>query len=90
MSTYDWWILGADSHINSCDFIIHRIIIHCQAGISRSQTVALFIAKYYYKDSKLYHILLNQKGKIRGGNPYVYNILQKEMNKCNITNLIKL
>ena len=53
-----------------------RIIIHCQAGISRSQAIALFIAKYYYKDLNLYHTLLNQKGKIRGGNPYVYNILQ--------------
>ena len=61
-----------------------RIIIHCQAGISRSQAIALFVAKYFYKDSNLYHTLLNQKGKIRGGNQYIYNILQNlHQNKIN-------
>ena len=67
-----------------------RIIIHCQAGISRSQAIALFIAKYFYKDSNLYHTLLNQKGKIRGGNQYIYNILQREINKYIIANRIEL
>ena len=29
-----------------------RIIVHCQAGVSRSQAVALFITKYYYRGFK--------------------------------------
>lgn len=61
----------------------NRIIVHCQAGVSRSQAVALFIAKYYYKDQNLYHQLFNQTSKIRGGNQYVYNILKQEYKKYN-------
>ena len=54
-----------------------RIIVHCQAGVSRSQAVALFIAKYYYDDENLYKQLLNQDGKVPGGNRHVYELLEK-------------
>ena len=56
-----------------------RVIIHCQAGVSRSQAVALFVAKQYYKDEALYSQLLNQKGKVHGGNHYVYNLLERTL-----------
>ena len=54
-----------------------RVIIHCQAGVSKSQAVALFVAKHYYKDQSLYDQLLNQDGKVHGGNHYVYNLLEE-------------
>ena len=54
-----------------------RVIIHCQAGVSRSQAVALFVAKHYYKDQSLYDQLLNQEGKVHGGNHYIYNLLEE-------------
>jgi len=56
-----------------------RVIIHCQAGVSRSQAVALFVAKHYYKDEALYTQLLNQEGKVHGGNHYVYNLLEETL-----------
>ena len=56
-----------------------RVIIHCQAGVSRSQAVALFVAKHYYKDEVLYNQLLNQEGKVHGGNHYVYNLLEETL-----------
>lgn len=60
-------------HFENNDF--EDIIIHCQEGISRSHAVALFIAKYFVKNDKLYKLLLHQKGKIFGGNAYVYDKL---------------
>lgn len=51
------------------------IIIHCQAGVSRSHAVALFAAKYFAKDEELYRKLLYQEGKVFGGNAFVYKKL---------------
>lgn len=55
--------------------------MHCQAGISRSQAVALFIAKYYLHDEDLYNQLYHQRGKVTGGNKLVYNRLVDAYNK---------
>lgn len=57
------------------------IIIHCQAGVSRSHAVALFAAKYFAKDEELYQKLLHQEGKVFGGNHYVYGTLVKTFNE---------
>ena len=43
--------------------------------------VALFIAKYYYDDENLYKQLLNQEGKVPGGNRHVYELLEKTFKK---------
>lgn len=60
-------------HFEAGDFA--DIIVHCQAGVSRSHAVALFIAKYFAKDDAEYRRLLGQENKVYGGNPYVYNKL---------------
>ena len=60
-------------HYQAGDF--EDIIVHCQAGVSRSHAVALFIAKYFAKDDAEYRRLLGQENKVYGGNPYVYNKL---------------
>ncbi len=61
-------------HYVNKDF--EELIIHCQAGVSRSHAVALFAAKYFAQDEELYQQLLNQKGKVYGGNAYVYEKLR--------------
>ena len=53
-----------------------ELIIHCQAGVSRSHAIALFAAKYYAKDENLYKTLIEQEGKVYGGNRYVFNKLE--------------
>lgn len=58
-----------------------KILVHCYAGISRSQAVALFIAKYYLHDDALYTQLYYQQGKHPGGNKLVYNRLINAYNK---------
>lgn len=63
-----------DRHYTKNDF--QELIIHCQAGMSRSHAVALFAAKYYEKDENLYKTLLEQEGKVYGGNRYVFNKLE--------------
>ena len=63
-----------DRHYTKNDF--QELIIHCQAGVSRSHAVALFAAKYYEKDENLYKTLLEQEGKVYGGNRYVFNKLE--------------
>lgn len=65
-------------HFNN-DF--EDIIVHCQAGVSRSHAVALFAAKYFAKDEDLYKKLLHQEGKVFGGNHYVYDTLVKTFNE---------
>lgn len=62
-------------HYENKDF--YDLIIHCQAGVSRSHAVALFAAKYFAKDEDLYQQLLNQEGKAYGGNTYVYEKLKE-------------
>lgn len=62
-------------HFQKQDF--EQILVHCYAGISRSQALALFIARYYLKDETLYEQLYHQKGKAAGGNHYVYELLEK-------------
>lgn len=57
-----------------------QIIVHCQAGISRSQAVANFITKYYYKDENLLAEMKNS-APLPDGNLYVYSILEKEFLK---------
>ena len=64
-----------DRHYEDKDF--QELIIHCQAGVSRSHAIALFAAKYYAKDENLYKELLEQEGKVYGGNRYVFNKLEK-------------
>lgn len=63
-----------DRHYDKNDS--QELIIHCQAGVSRSHAVALFAAKYYAKDENLYKTLLEQEGKVYGGNQYVFNKLE--------------
>ena len=60
-------------HYEAHDF--SDIIVHCQAGVSRSHAVALFIANYFAKDDAEYERLLHQENKVFGGNHYVYNKL---------------
>lgn len=57
------------------------IIVHCQAGVSRSHAVALFIAKYFAKDDAEYRRLLNQENKVYGGNHYAYNKLIENLER---------
>lgn len=64
-----------DKHFKTKDF--DRVLVYCQAGISRSQAVALFIAKYYLKDQDLFDGLWYQEGKITSGNRFVYRLLEK-------------
>lgn len=52
-----------------------KIIVHCEMGVSRSQAVALFIAKYYYEDKKMFEILNSVKGTLFNGNDLVYKLL---------------
>lgn len=66
-------------HYQKKDF--EDIIIHCQAGISRSHAIALFAAKYFAKNEDLYQQLLHQKGKVFGGNQYIYNKLKNNFEK---------
>lgn len=66
-------------HYQKKDF--EDIIIHYQAGVSRSHAIALFAAKYFAKDEDLYQQLLHQKGKVFGGNQYVYNKLKNNFKK---------
>lgn len=63
-----------DKHFKTKDF--ERVVVHCYAGISRSQAVALFIAKYYLKDLDLFEGLYHQEGKVTGGNHFVYDLLE--------------
>jgi len=66
-------------HFEKNDF--EDIIIHCQEGVSRSHAVALFIAKYFMKNDKIYKSLLHQEGKVYGGNAYVYDKLIQYLDK---------
>lgn len=68
-------------HFEKNDF--EDIIIHCQAGVSRSHAIALFVAKYFAKDEKEYQRLLHQERKVYGGNAYVYNKLIEQLEKDN-------
>lgn len=54
-----------------------RVLVHCQAGVSRSQAVALFIAKHYYKDEELY-IELMENAILPEGNKYIFQLLEEE------------
>ena len=67
-------------HYQNNDF--EDIIIHCQAGVSRSHAIALFAAKYFEKDENLYQTLLNQKGKVFSGNQYIFKKLEKNLQKA--------
>lgn len=66
-------------HFEASDFA--DIIVHCQAGVSRSHAVALFIAKYFAKDDAEYRRLLNQENKVYGGNHYAYNKLVENLER---------
>lgn len=58
-------------------------------GVSRSNAIALFAAKYYEKDENLYNELLNQEGKIYGGNDYIYDKLESTYEEKNLTRNLK-
>lgn len=58
-----------ERHYAQNDF--DEIIIHCEAGISRSHAIALFIAMYFENDDELFNELLHQEGKIFGGNDLI-------------------
>ena len=68
-------------HFENNDF--KDIIVHCQAGVSRSHAVALFISKYFAKNEDEYQRLLHQESKVYGGNAYVYNKLIEQLEKDN-------
>ena len=69
-------------HYENRDF--DKLLIHCEAGLSRSHAIALFTAKYFEKDENLYNTLLHQENKIFGGNDYIYEQLKSKMRckKC--------
>ena len=54
-----------------------QIIVHCNAGISRSVAVALFIAQYYFKDESNYNDLIHCSFHEPGGNRFVFHQLEK-------------
>lgn len=62
-----------ERHYAQNDF--DEIIIHCEAGMSRSHAIALFIAKHFEKDNELFNELLHQEGKIFGGNDLIRTFL---------------
>lgn len=64
-------------HYEAQDF--EDIIVHCQAGVSRSHAVALFIAKYFAQNDAEYQRLLHQENKVFGGNRFVYNKLVEQL-----------
>lgn len=51
------------------------ILVHCAAGISRSQAVALFIAKHIKKHNQLFNLLYHDNLKLEGGNLFIYQTL---------------
>ena len=53
-----------------------QVIVHCQAGISRSQAVVNFISKYYFKDNDLLEEV-KSKATLPDGNLHVYNVLEE-------------
>ena len=73
------YFIGCAGLFEKNDF--EDIIIHCQEGVSRSHAVALFIAKYFMKNDKIYKSLLHQEGKVYGGNAYVYDKLIQYLDK---------
>ena len=75
-----------EHHFGNNDF--EDIIIHCQAGVSRSHAVALFIAKFFAKDEGEYQRLLHQEWKVYGGNAYVYNKLVERLMEKPSTRLL--
>lgn len=78
-----------DHHFNNNDF--EDIIVHCQAGVSRSHAVALFIAKFFAKDEEEYQRLLHQEWKVYGGNAYVYNkLIERFTSKSNTCILVNV
>ena len=68
-----------EHHYQKNDF--EDIIVHCQAGVSRSHATALFAAKYFAKDEDLYQKLLHQEGKVFGGNQYIFKKLENNLKK---------
>lgn len=58
-----------------------QIIVHCNAGISRSVAVALFIAQYYFKDQSNYNDLIHCSFHEPGGNRFVFNQLEKALRR---------
>ena len=66
-------------HYENKDF--DKLLIHCEAGISRSHAIALFAAKHFEKDENLYNTLLHQENKIFGGNDYIYEKLKHTFNE---------
>ena len=75
-----------EHHFNNNDF--EDIIVHCQAGVSRSHAVALFIAKFFAKDEEEYQRLLHQEWKVYGGNAYVYNKLVERFTSKSSTRIL--
>lgn len=75
-----------DHHFNNNDF--EDIIVHCQAGVSRSHAVALFIAKFFAKDEGEYQRLLHQEWKVYGGNAYIYNKLVERFTSKSSTRIL--
>lgn len=75
-----------EHHFSNNDF--EDIIVHCQAGISRSHAVALFIAKFFAKDEEEYQRLLHQEWKVYGGNAYVYNKLVERFTSKSSTRIL--
>lgn len=78
-----------ERHFSNNDF--EDIIVHCQAGVSRSHAVALFIAKFFAKDEGEYQRLLHQEWKVYGGNAYVYDkLIERFMEKSNTRLLVNV
>lgn len=75
-----------EHHFSNSDF--EDIIVHCQAGVSRSHAVALFIAKFFAKDEEEYQRLLHQEWKVYGGNTYVYNKLVERFTSKSSTRIL--
>lgn len=58
-----------------------QIIVHCNAGISRSVAVALFIAQYYFKDENNYNDLIHCSFHEPGGNRFVFQELERALRR---------
>lgn len=54
-----------------------QIVVHCNAGISRSVAVALFVAKHYFKNEELFNKIMRCKSYEPGGNKLVFDTLEK-------------
>lgn len=52
-----------------------NMVVHCEAGMSRSQAVGLFIMKHINNDLTQFNLNYHDERRIEGGNKFVYDKL---------------